>query len=174
MSWTALPRDLAGERPSSDDHIITLVGVVSELVSRVDSTQQQLSSLQLAVSSPLPAGQASHSDDMGHLFSQGEIPKRSADGAPSSCSAEQHIASLAEMRADQSAVRQATQLVDMMDSSVPGTNITNSNSTVKSMRHSWSRQGGNFTPCVIVPCSQDFVLGTGRKNRLNYDDLDVL
>jgi hypothetical protein len=98
----------------------------------------------------------------------------SADGAPSSCSAEQQIASLADMSTDQSAVRQTTKLVDMMDSSVPGTNIANCNSTVKSMRRGWSCQGGNFAPRVIVPCPQDFILGTGKKNRLNNDDLDVL
>jgi hypothetical protein len=40
---------------STDDRIDTLIGVVSDLVSRVDSTQRQLDSLHLTLSTPLPA-----------------------------------------------------------------------------------------------------------------------
>jgi hypothetical protein len=34
--------------------------------------------------------------------------------------------------------------------------------------------GGLCPPRVNIPWPQDFVLGTGRKNRLSYDDLEVL
>jgi hypothetical protein len=40
---------------STDDRIDTLVGVVTDLVLRVDSTQRQLDTLQLTLSTPAPA-----------------------------------------------------------------------------------------------------------------------
>jgi hypothetical protein len=108
---------------STDDRIDTLIGVVSDLVSRVDSTQRQLNTLQLTLStSPLPADQA-------------------------------------------------TRLVDSLDMGAAGNTAT---STTKSMRRGWTRQGGDYAPRVNVPWPQDFVLGTRRKNRVSYDELDML
>jgi hypothetical protein len=75
-----LPWDAVGER-SADDWIDTLVVVVSELVSRVDSTQRQLSSFQLAVSSPSAAVQVHENYHMARFRSQGAINK-----SPASCS----------------------------------------------------------------------------------------
>jgi hypothetical protein len=54
---------------STDDRINTLIGVVTDLVSRVDSTQRQLDSLQLTLSTPPPA------DDMARFRAQGAIPR---------------------------------------------------------------------------------------------------
>jgi hypothetical protein len=64
---------------STDDRIDTLIGVVSDLVSRVDSTQRQLDSLQLTLATP------SSADDMARFRAQGAIPRTSAAGAPASC-----------------------------------------------------------------------------------------
>jgi hypothetical protein len=45
--------------------------------------------------------------------------------------------------------------------------------STKTMRRGWTRQGGDFTPWVNIPWPQDFVLGTGHKNCVFYDKLDV-
>jgi hypothetical protein len=58
----ALTPQIAPPVRSTDDRIDTLIGVVSDLVSRVDSTQ-------LTLSTPLPA------DDMAHFRAQGAIPR---------------------------------------------------------------------------------------------------
>jgi hypothetical protein len=161
-----------------DEKIDALVNVVSDLVSRVDATQRQPDSLQLAAATDVSTDQASA--DLSRYRSQGAIPKWPAEGAPTSCSSDQlaamfvvdnQIPSLVEMRANSNAVRQATQLVDSMDSGPAGTTSSNS---LKTLRRGWSRQGGDFAPRVVIPWPQDFVLGTGRKNRLTYDDLDIL
>jgi hypothetical protein len=78
---------------------------------------------------------------------------------------------LPELRADQGTVQQAAKLVDCMDLGATGnTNIISS----KTMRRGWTCQGGDFAPRVNIPWPQDFVLGTGRKNRVSYNKLDVL
>jgi hypothetical protein len=163
---------------STDEKIDAVVNVVSDLVSRVDSTQRQLDSLQLASAAAVSTDQSSSDSD--RYQSQGAIPKRPAEGAPASCSLDHQAAtfavdnqvpSLALMRSNPNAVRQATQIVDSMDAGPSGTTSINS---VKTLRQGWSRQGGDFAPRVVVPWPQDFVLGTGHKNRLTYDDLDML
>jgi hypothetical protein len=163
---------------STDEKIDALVNVVSDLVSRVDSTQRQLDSLQLASAATVSTDQASA--DLDHYRSQGAIPKRPAECASASCSADHQAAtfvvdnqvpSLSQMRCNPNAVRQATHIVDSMDAGPSGTTSINS---IKTLRRGWSRQGGDFAPRVVVPWPQDFVLGAGRKNRLTYDDLDML
>jgi hypothetical protein len=159
---------------STDDRIDTLIGVVSDLVSRVDSTQRQLDTLQLTLSTPLPT------DDMAHFRAQGAIPRSVPSTKDMSQHPEQRAAqgavqcqmpSLPELRADQGAVQQAARLVDSMDMGAAGNTAI---STTKSMRRGWTRQGGDYAPRVNVPWPQDFVLGTGRKNRVSYDELDML
>jgi hypothetical protein len=165
---------------STDDRIDTLVGVVTDLMSRVDSTQRQLDSLQLTVSTPSPA------DDMASYRAQGAILRSSATLASVSCSSasesvhelcpaqgavQHHMHTLPELHADQGPVQQAAKLVDSMDMGATGnTNII----CTKTMRLVWTRQGGHFAPRVSTPWTQDFVLGTGRKNCVSYDELDVL
>jgi hypothetical protein len=78
---------------------------------------------------------------------------------------------LPELRSAQGAVQQAAKLGDCMD--LGATGITNIHSS-KTMRQGWTRQGGDFAPRVNIPWPQDFVLGTGHKNRVSYDELDVL
>jgi hypothetical protein len=113
---------------------------------------------------------------------QGVIPRCSAAGASTSYSSasepDQHsgavhnyMPTLPELHADQSAVQQAAKLVDCMD--LGATSTTNIISS-KTMRRGWTRQGGDFAPRVNIPWPQDFILGTGRNNRVTYDDLDVL
>jgi hypothetical protein len=76
------------------------------------------------------------------------------------------------LRADQGAVQQAARLVDSLNMGATGN--TNVISTTKTMRRGWTRQGGDFAPRFNIPWPQDFVLGTGRKNRVSYDELDML
>jgi hypothetical protein len=119
---------------STDDRIDTLIGVVSDLVSRVDSTQRQLDTLQLTLSTPLPA------DDMAHFRAQGAIPRSAPPTNDMSqhpeLSAVQgavqcHMPTLPELRADQGTVQQAARLVDSLDMGAAGNNAI---STTKSMR----------------------------------------
>jgi hypothetical protein len=154
---------------STDDRIDTLVGVVIDLVSRVDSTQCQLDNLQLTLSTPL-------ADYMARYSAQGAIPRNSVGRASVLCSSvswtdqhmpelhaapgevQHHMPTLPELCADQGAVQQAAKLVDSMDLGATGN--TNINST-KIMRRGWTRQGGDFAPWVNEPWPQDFVIGMG-------------
>jgi hypothetical protein len=127
---------------STDDRIDTLVGVVTDLVSRVDSTQRQLDSLQLTLSTHSPV------DDMACFRAQGAIPRCSAAGAsasyPSASELDQHsepraaqgavqnhMPTMPELRTDQGAVQQAAKLVNCMD--LGATGITNIHAS-KTMR----------------------------------------
>jgi hypothetical protein len=135
---------------STDDRIDALLNVVSDLVSRVDSTQRQLDSLQLASAATVSTVLASA--DMDHYRSQGAIPKRPAGCVPAACSGDHQAAtsqvpSLSQMRSNTDAVRQATHIVDSMDAGPSGTTSVN---TIKTLRRGWSRQGGDFAPPVVV------------------------
>jgi hypothetical protein len=79
---------------------------------------------------------------------------------------------LPEVRADQGAVQQTARLVNSLDMGAAGN--TNVISTTKTMRRRWTCQGGDFAPRVSISWPQDVVLGTGRKNRVSYDELDML
>jgi hypothetical protein len=138
---------------STDYRIDRLVGVVSDLVSRVDSTQRELDNLQLTLSTPSPA------DDMSRYRTQGTIPRNSVTGASASCSStsgtdqympelraaqgtvQHHMPTLPELRADQGAVQPAANSVDSMD--LGATAKTNMNSTKSS-------EGGHIRVVIFI------------------------
>jgi hypothetical protein len=96
----------AGGANVYDDHIGSLVSVISQLVTRLDSQQEQLNLLQTAVACATPVVSHSSSAEAG----QGVILKRS-------CGQEALLVdyvTLQDLRADGASMSQAVRMVDSL------------------------------------------------------------
>jgi hypothetical protein len=139
-----------------DDHLGSLVSVISQLVTRLDSQQEQLNLLQMAVASTTPVVSHSSPAEVG----QGAILKRS-------CTQEALLVdnvTLPDLRADRASMSQAIRMVDSLDLGLQGN--TTSMSFPKTLKWGWARPGGDNAPRIPIPWPQDFIIGQGRKPRL--------
>jgi hypothetical protein len=78
------------------------------------------------------------------------------------------IPTIASLRADPLLAAQAEQLADEVT-----TNVAGNSPLVYSLKRGIVRCGGDLAPRVKVPWPQDFVLGSGRKLKLYYEDLSI-
>jgi hypothetical protein len=78
------------------------------------------------------------------------------------------IPTIASLRADPQLAAQAEQLADDVT-----TNVAGNSPLVYSVKRGIVRCGGDLAPKVKVPCPHDFVLGSGRKLKLYYEDLSM-
>jgi hypothetical protein len=78
------------------------------------------------------------------------------------------IPTIASLRADPQLAAQAEQLAAEVSSDVAG-----NSPMVYSMKRGIVRCGGDLAPKVKVPWPQDYVLGSGRKLKLYYEDLSI-
>jgi hypothetical protein len=78
------------------------------------------------------------------------------------------IPTIASLRADPQLAAQAEQLADEVTSNVAG-----NSPLVYSLKRGIVRCGGDLAPKVKVPWPQDYVLGSGRKLKLYYEDLSM-
>jgi hypothetical protein len=79
----------------------------------------------------------------------------------------QLIPSLASLRADAGLVNQAEQLVSSIGESVTG------NCFLNSSKRGSVRCGGDLRPSVRVPWPQDYILGSGSRSKVYYEDLSI-
>jgi hypothetical protein len=131
-----------------DDHVSSLVSVISQLVTRLDSQPKQLNHLQTAVANASPV--ASHPTQVEVSQSQGAIPKRSC--AQEALSVSVDNITLTDLRADAAAMSQAVRMVDSLDIGLQG----NSSATnfPKTLKRGWARPGGENAPRIPIPWSR--------------------
>jgi hypothetical protein len=146
-----------------DDHIGSLVSVISQLVTRLDSQQELLNLLQTAVASAPPVVSRPSQVEV----SQGAIPKRSCTQEALSVD----NITLPDLRADGTSMSQVVRMVDSLDLGLQGN--TSATNFPKTLKRGWARPGGDNAPRIPIPWPQDFIIGQGRKPRLLFDELDI-
>jgi hypothetical protein len=114
-----------------EDHVSSLVSVISQLVTRLDSQQEQLNHLKAAVANSSPVASRPLEVRQG----QGAIPKRSC--AQEALSVPVDNITLPDLRADGAAMSQAIRMVDSLDIGMQGNSgsAVNFPKTLKSACH---------------------------------------
>jgi hypothetical protein len=160
--------DDAGDQVTGgvEDHVSSLVSVISQLVTRLDSQQEQLNHLQAAVASSSPVASRPLEVTQG----QSAIPKRSC--AQEAFSVPVDNITLPDLRADGAAMSQAIRMVDSLDTGMQG-NSGSAMNFPKTLKRGWARPGGENAPRIPIPWPQDFIIGQGRKSWLLFDELDI-
>jgi hypothetical protein len=158
--------------------LANLTSVVSHLAGLFENTRQEVTrqelraevaslkqSRQVAVSSSSSASTASVTAPVLAIPAAHAVVCRGA--AMNVANPDSLIPSLASLRADAGLVSQAEQLVANIGNPISGT------CAVNLTKRGLVRCGGDLRPSVGVPWPQDYVLGSGSKLKVYYEDLSI-
>jgi hypothetical protein len=162
--------------------LANLSSVVSHLASLFEVTRQEVSSLRAEVVVVKSARPATVNNSAASSSMSVPAPIMSMSVPPAAASVSNNVSSvnpvsisdpaqlislLASLRVDVGLVNQAEQLVSSIIKSVTG------NCYLNSSKHGLVRCGGDLRPSVRVPWPQDYILGSGSRLKVYYEDLSI-